>query len=157
MYPPKKEVTEEKALSQLAALCSRSEHCTSEMLEKMRRWNITDDAQARIMTYLTEHQYVDDERYTRAFIKDKVTYNKWGRRKVEQALWNKRIPESIYQPLLDEIEENEWQTTLLPLLKNKCRSIKADSDYERDMKLIRFALSRGYEMDIIRKCMEEII
>ena len=150
----KVEKTEEQALRFLADLCSRSEHCTGEMLEKMRRWNLSEDAQARVMAYLIEKRYVDDERFTRAFVKDKLRYNKWGRRKIEQALWQKHVDASIYQSILDEIAKNEWRTQLLPLLKNKRRSIKAQSDYELNAKLIRYALSRGFTMDVIRQCLD---
>lgn len=152
----KKEITEEKALSRLAALCSRGEHCTGELSEKMQRWNLSDEAQARIMAFLTEHHYVDDTRYARAFIHDKVEYNKWGRKKIEQALWAKNIDESVYAHILDEIEENVWEKTLFPLLLTKEKSIKAENDYERNVKLLRFALSRGFSMDTARRCIEEM-
>lgn len=148
------EKTEEQALSTLATLCSRGEHCTGEMLEKMRRWNLPEEAQARVMEYLTTNRYVDDERFTRAFVKDKLLYNKWGRRKIEQALWQKRVDAQIYQPILDEIELNEWKVQLLPLLKSKRKSIKGQSDYEVNAKLIRFAMSRGFTMDVIRQCLD---
>ena len=90
-----KQKTETEAYLTLAALCAQAEHCQWEMLEKMRRWELSDEAQARVMERLVNERYVDDERYTRAFVKDKVRYNKWGRRKVEQALWQKHIEESI--------------------------------------------------------------
>ena len=148
------EKTEEQALSTLTALCSRSEHCTGEMVEKMHRWGLSEEAQARVMAYLTENRYVDDERFTRAFVKDKLLYNRWGRRKIEQALWQKRVDAKIYQPILDEIGQNEWCSQLLPLLKNKRQSIRARSGYELNTKLIRFAMSRGFTMDVIRQCLD---
>ena len=79
--------TEQDAYLTLAALCAQAEHCQYEMLEKMRRWELPEDAQARVMAKLIKERYVDDERYAQAFVKDKIRYNKWGRRKVEQALW----------------------------------------------------------------------
>ena len=60
----------------------------------------------------------------------------------------------IYQPILDEIELNEWKAQLLPLLKSKRKSIKGQSDYEVNAKLIRFAMSRGFTMDVIRQCLD---
>ena len=87
-------------------------------------------------------------------MKDKLLYNKWGRRKIEQALWQKHVEAQIYQPILDEIEPNEWKAQLLPLLKSKRRSIKGSSDYEVNAKLIRFAMSRGFTIDIIRQCLD---
>ena len=101
----KKEKTEEEAFLQLAALCANAEHCQYEMLEKMKRWELSDEAQARVMARLIEERYVDDRRYARAFVKDKICYNKWGRRKVQQGLWMKRIDKEIQDEVLDDIDE----------------------------------------------------
>jgi regulatory protein len=124
------------------------------MLEKMRRWELDDEAQARVMQRLVSERYVDDERYARAFVKDKVRYNKWGRRKVEQALWQKHIDEDIRQRVLDEVDDEEYLAVLRPLLKQKRKTTKADSDYELNQKLVRFALGRGFTFDIIRQCLD---
>jgi regulatory protein len=146
--------TEQEAYLALAALCAQAEHCQWEMTEKMRRWELSDEAQARIMERLVKERYIDDERYARAFVKDKVRYNKWGRRKIEQALWQKHIDDDIRQRILDEIDDEEYLSILRPLLQQKRKSTKAQSDYELNQKLIRFALSRGYTYDIIRQCIE---
>ena len=146
--------TEQDAYLTLAALCAQAEHCQYEMLEKMRRWELPEDAQARVMQQLVSELYVDDERYTRAFIKDKIRYNKWGRRKVEQALWQKRIDKDIRQRVLDEVDDDEYLSVLRPLLKQKRKSIKASNDYELNQKLMRFALGRGFTFDIIRQCID---
>ncbi len=146
--------TEQEAYLTLAALCAQAEHCQWEMTEKMRRWELSDEAQARIMERLVKERYIDDERYAHAFVKDKVHYNKWGRRKVEQALWQKHIDNDIRQRTLDEIDDEDYLSVLRPLLQQKRKSTKAQSDYELNQKLIRFALSRGYTYDIIRQCLE---
>lgn len=149
-----KEVTEQGAFLQLAQLCARSEHCQHEMQEKMRRWEMSEEAQARVMQRLVSERYVDDERYARAFVRDKIRYNKWGRRKVEQALWVKHIDEDIRQRVLGEVDDDEYLSVLRPLLKQKRRSTKAQSDYELNQKLVKFALQRGFTFDIIRQCVD---
>ena len=149
-----KEVTEQGAYLQLAQLCACAEHCQHELLEKMRRWEMSDESQARVMERLVSERYVDDERYTRAFVRDKIRYNKWGRRKVEQALWLKHIDRDIQQQVLDEVDDDEYLSVLRPLLKQKRRSVKAASDYELNQKLVKFALSRGFTYDIIRQCID---
>ena len=123
-----KEVTEQGAYLQLAQLCARSEHCQYDMLEKMRRWEMSDEAQARVMQRLISERYVDDERYARAFVKDKIRYNKWGRRKVEQALWQKHIDKNIQQQVLNDVDDQEYLDVLRPLLKQKLKSTKAARD-----------------------------
>ena len=146
--------TENDAYLTLAALCAQAEHCQYEMLEKMRRWELPEDAQARVMAKLVKERYVDDERYAQAFVKDKIRYNKWGRRKVEQALWQKRIDEDIRKCVLDEVDDDEYLSTLRPLLKQKRKTIKAQNDYELNQKLMRFAVGRGFTFDIIRQCID---
>jgi len=149
----KKEMTEQEAYLQLAALCAQAEHCQQEMRDKMRRWELDETVQNRIITRLVKERYIDDERYARAFVKDKIRYNKWGRRKVQQALWLKHIDSDIQQRVLDDIDEKEFLDVLRPLLKQKRKSIKAASDYELNQKLVRFALGRGFGFNIIRQCL----
>ena len=146
--------TENDAYLTLAALCAQAEHCQYEMLEKMRRWELPEDAQARVMAKLVKERYVDDERYAQAFVKDKIRYNKWGRRKVEQALWQKRIDEDIRKRVLDEVDDDEYLSILRQLLKQKRKTIKAQNDYELNQKLMRFAVGRGFTFDIIRQCID---
>ena len=149
----KKDMTEQEAYLQLAALCAQAEHCQQEMRDKIRRWELDETVQNRIVARLVKERYVDDERYARAFVKDKIRYNKWGRRKVQQALWLKHIDSDIQQRVLDEIDEKEYLDVLRPLLKQKRKSLKAESDYELNQKLVRFALGRGFTFDIIRQCL----
>ena len=92
-------MTYEMALQRLTALCASAEHCEYEMTEKMRKWEVDESDRQRIVEYLRDAKFVDDERYARAFVKDKIKYNKWGRRKVEQALWAKHIADDIRQSL----------------------------------------------------------
>lgn len=149
-----KEKTEQEAYLQLAAVCAQAEHCEQEMRDKMKRWGVDIEAQNRVIERLTNERYIDNERYARAFVKDKVRYNKWGRRKVQQALWMKRIDEDIQQRVLDEIDDEEYLKVLVPLLKQKRKSIKAANDYELNRKLVRFALGRGFDYGIIRQCLD---
>ena len=148
-----KEKTEQDAYLQLAALCAQAEHCQQEMHDKMKRWDIDAATQDRIVARLVKERYVDDERYARAFVKDKIRYNKWGRRKVQQGLWLKHIDDDIQERVLDEVDDSEYLAVLRPLLKQKVRSIRAENDYERTQKLVRFALGRGFTFDIIRQCL----
>lgn len=146
--------TEQEALMSLTAMCASAEHCSCEMLEKMRRWEIEPDTAARILERLVSERYINDERYARIFVKDKLRYNKWGRMKIDQALFMKRIADDIRQRVLDEIDDDEYEEILRPLLRSKRKTTKAASDYEMNGKLIRFAMSRGFGMDVIRRCLE---
>lgn len=149
-------MTEEQILIKLSGICARGEHCREEMRQKMVRWGIDEATQKRVLTTLVDEKFIDEERYARFFINDKVKFNHWGRRKVEQALWAKRIPREVYEPLLDEVSAASYEEVLLPLLRTKQRSVKGSSDYEIRMKLIRFALQRGFSYEQAEHCLDLI-
>lgn len=147
-------MTYEMALQRLTALCASAEHCEYEMMEKMRKWEVDEADRARVMEYLRKARFVDDERYARAFVKDKIRYNQWGRRKVEQGLWAKHISEDIRQRVLNEVDDSLYTSVLAELLKSKRRSVKGANDYEVKMKLVKFALSRGFDYGIVKQCID---
>ena len=151
-----KPLSEEQALNRLAALCSQAEYCQGDMMKKMEQWGLADDACSRIIDYLVDNRYVDDSRYCRCFVEDKIKYNGWGRRKIEQALYAKRVDRSVYGPVLDDVADEQYVEVLRPLLAQKWRGITARNDYERSMKLIRFAMGRGYSYDIIKQSIDHL-
>lgn len=144
----------DQAFQRLSALCARGEHCQHDILEKMQQWAMTEAEQDQVMQRLISGKYVDDERYTRAFVHDKIHYNQWGRRKIEQALWTKHIDADIVKSVLDEIDDASYIEILKPLLKQKRKSVKAKNDYEQNQKLVRWAMGRGFTTDIIRQCID---
>ncbi len=144
-----KEITESEALAKAAAYCSVAEHCRFEVQAKLTQWGMDTEASARILNRLTDERYIDERRYCRFFVEDKVRHNKWGRVKIRQALWQKRMEESAIEEALGGIDEREYASILEKLIRSKRKSVKADSDYELNGKLIRFALGRGFEMKLI--------
>lgn len=149
-------MTKEQILIKLTAICARGEHCLHEMRTKMQRWEVDEDTQESVLKYLVDERYIDEERYARFFINDKVKYNRWGRKKVEQALYMKRIPKEVYAPLLDELPNEDFEDILLPLLKAKKKQVKGNSDYEINMKLIRYALQRGFSYEQAQHCLTQL-
>ena len=139
-----KNMTEEQALRRLAAMCSKAEHSSGEVDAKMRSWQMDDGARTRVAERLRSAGYVDDARFCRSFVHDKMEFDKWGRRKIETALYRKGVSRDIYAPVLDSISDSEYAEALRPMLEAKRRNTKARSDYELNAKLIKYALSRGY-------------
>lgn len=152
----KKTMTEEDALKRLSALCAKGEHCSGDVKEKMRKWEMDDDTIERVIARLTADRYIDDERYTRAFVADKLRYNRWGRKKIEQALWLKHVDRGVVQAVLLEIDDEEYLDVLRPLLQSKRKSTKAASKYEMNGKLFRFAAGRGFSSDLIQRALSDI-
>lgn len=149
-------MTKEEALRRLTTLCAASEQCEYDLCEKMRRWGVDYEDINEAIEYLRDENYIDDERYCRAFINDKYRFAKWGKVKIAQALIQKRFEQSSFRHLLNEIDQEEYLNILSDTLRNKIRSIRADSDYERNGKLMRFAMSRGFEFTDIKRCMPDI-
>ncbi|MDR1003703.1 MAG: RecX family transcriptional regulator [Prevotellaceae bacterium] len=147
---------EDEAFSKLAESCATTEYCRADIAEKIVRWGLPYETVNNILSRLEAAHYVDEERYCRAFIHDKIYFAKWGKRKIAQALRLKKISPFISNRLLNEVDEMDYLMTLGKLLVSKQKSVHAASNYERDGKLVRFALSRGYEIKDIRKCMPDI-
>lgn len=148
------EFNENEAFSRMAAYCSAAEHCRSEIAEKMQRWGIPYATIDRVLQRLEQEKFIDEERYCRAFINDKYRFAKWGKVKIGQALQLKKISSSVYWNFLNEIDEEEYHAILKKLLEAKRKSVRAENDHELEGKLVRFALSRGFGMEDIRRCMD---
>ena len=152
----KSPVSEPQALQKLAALCSRSEHSSGEIREKMRRWQLPSDAQERIVQRLVAERFIDDSRFARLFVRDRLRFASWGERKILMALRQKGIDEATAAEALDEVSDDEWLAVLRNVIAAKRRTTKAASDYELNAKLMRHSLSRGFTMRLIGQCVDTL-
>ena len=154
MLQKKKPITEQEALQKLSALCARAEHSSGEMLEKMRRWQLSEDSRERVLDRLIDEKFVDDERFARLFVREKIRFDRWGRRKIEQALYQKGVASDISRRVLDEVDDEAYVAELKKLIAAKRRSVQAESDYEMRAKLTKYALGRGFDYNVIRQCID---
>ena len=154
MIQKKKPITEQEALQKLSALCARAEHSSGEMLEKMRRWQLSEDAREWVLDRLIDEKFVDDERFARLFVREKIRFDRWGRRKIEQALYQKGVASDISRRVLDEVDDEAYVAELKKLIAAKRRSVQAESDYEMRAKLTKYALGRGFDYNVIRQCID---
>ena len=154
MLQKKKPITEQEALQKLSALCARAEHSSGEMLEKMRRWQLSEDARERVLDRLIDEKFVDDERFARLFVREKIRFDRWGRRKIEQALYQKGVASDISRRVLDEVDDEAYVAELNKLIAAKRRSVQAESDYEMRAKLTKYALGRVFGYNVIRQCID---
>ena len=139
------------ALQRAAALCAGSEHCCHDIREKLQRWEVSGEDAERIIEYLVNEKYIDESRFCRAYAKDKMRYSHWGRIKIDQGMRMLGLDATMRREALEELPEEEYASILQNLLKGKLRSIKARNAYERNAKLMRFALGRGFESQLIRE------
>lgn len=148
------QLTDEEALSRVASYCSTAEHCRAEISEKLQRWGIAYETIIRILNQLETERYIDEERFCHAFVNDKFRFCKWGKMKIAEGLYMKKIPKDVSWRCLNGIDEEEYLSILRDLLASKRKSINAKDDYELNGKLMRFAMSRGFELKDIKRCID---
>lgn len=150
-------LSEQNALYRVAAYCSKAERCEYDVRKKLINWELSEEEQNRILKRLKDEKYLDNTRFCRSFINDKVKYNKWGEKKIIFELRKKRISEQDYSPFLEELSKDDFEEQLIHILKVKNRTTKAKDNYDRKTKLIRFALGRGFSMDLVMKCVDNLL
>lgn len=150
-----KETTPAEALKRLAALCARGEHSTGDADEKMRRWGLSEADRLQVIQKLVDNRFIDDERFARYFVHDKIKLNHWGRRKIEVALRQKGIADETIGDVLDAIPDEEYLAILRPMINDKMEKTIGKTDYERAVKTIKWAVGRGFSLDLIRQCIDE--
>ncbi len=152
----KPQLNYKEALSKAAEICGRSEKCTYDIELKCREWQLSKEETNRITEYLIKEKYLDDQRYAISFVHDKFRFNKWGKIKLAYALRQKQVEEKYIREALTHIPEDAYRTVLNDLLSAKAKTLKETDAYTRQSKLMAFALSRGFEMEEIRKCEKQM-
>ena len=146
-------MTESEGKTLAERYCSGAEHCCLEVRAMLERHKAESGDIDRIIKQLITEGYIDESRYARAFVHDKVRFAKWGRIKISQALWQKRIPQGIADDALASIDDDEYMAALKDVAQSRYRQTKGATEYERKMKTMKTVCSRGYEPALVRKVM----
>ena len=144
-----------KILNNLRRQCSRREYCTEDVLSKVEKAleGNREEAQKILQTLIAE-KYVDDLRYAEAYARDKSSIAGWGEVKIRYMLSAKGIDRDVISKALEEIDEKKADERLHKLLENKYRTLKDDPQWR--MKLLRFALGRGYSYDEVNSVLKSL-
>jgi len=143
-------------LKKAASFASRRETSRWEIESKLKTWGASAPQIETIADYLEKENYINAQRLSNSFINDKLRFEKWGRLKIAKALQGKHISPEVFQPLLDQIDEDTYAQLLTELLDKKATQIKARNKFEKQGKLINFALQRGFEFEIIESIISKI-
>ncbi|MBR1917709.1 MAG: RecX family transcriptional regulator [Bacteroidaceae bacterium] len=149
--------TETELYSRFSRQCSISEYAPADIKQKVLKAGLSSAAAERIIEKLTDEDFINESRYTKAFVHDKFELNHWGRKKIEAALAQKGIRGTGVQEQLANIDEDRYKAVLTELITTKNKSIRTDSNQERFQKLLAFAASRGFELSIAYDVLETII
>lgn len=147
----RKPVSAERALVRAEELCVRAERSSGEIMKKLRQWGLSSADAEKITASLIQRRFVDDRRFCEAFVRDKVNFARWGRRKIALALYEKGVDRGISAEVLASIDMERYEENLRHIMDVKRRSIAEPDTFEGRTKLFRFAASRGFEPDLIKK------
>lgn len=133
-------------MDKMRRLCSRREYCVSDIRTKLMK-ELDGDVQKveSALNKLKEEKYVDDLRYATAYARDKAAISGWGATKIRYMLSAKGVAKDVISEALNEVDEAKASSRLEKLLENKYKSLKDDPQWK--IKLLRFALGRGYSYD----------
>lgn len=147
---------QKKVLNTLEAMCARREYCSADILRKASdRLEGDVSAASHILDSLKAQGFVDDLRYASAFAREKSAITGWGEIKIRFALRAKRIDESIIEQALQGVDCSKSAEKLERLLTAKWRSLRGADDAK--LKLLKFALSRGYGYDEVKPVADRVI
>ena len=144
-----------RILNNLRRQCSRREYCTKDVLTKAEKAleGNREEAQ-KILQTLIEEKYVDDLRYAEAYARDKSAIAGWGEVKIRYMLSSKGIDRDTISKALEEIDEKKADDRIKKLIENKNRTLKDDPQWK--MKLLRFALGRGYSYEEVNSVLKSL-
>lgn len=151
-----KQTTEAEMLHRAAAYCSAAERCIQDVRKKVLAAGLTTEEEERIIARLVEEKFIDEARFARYFVNDKLRFNKWGRIKIGYELQRKNIPADIRTEALSGIDETEYADILRSLLKAKKKTVRGKDRREIYAKLLRFAAGRGFESREAIRCLNEL-
>ena len=144
-----------KVLSRLETQCARREYCVADITAKAVKAMEGDTEAAReIVESLVSDSFVSDLRYASAFAREKASLTGWGPIKIRFALSAKKIDKANIDAALEEIEPEKASDKLRRVMEQKWKSLQDDP--QGKLKLLKFALSRGYDYDDVRALAEEI-
>ena len=140
----------------LRRLCSRREYCRYDIIKKaMTALEGDREAAEAVLEVLVSEKYVDDLRYASAYAREKAMISGWGETKIRYMLSAKRIERALIDEALTEIDEVKADSRLRKVLENKAKTLKADPQIR--LKLLRFALGRGYQYDDVVRVLQDIL
>ena len=140
----------EEVWNKMARYCAPAERCKADVLGKLMGQGLSPAETGEILRRLEAERFLDEARYWGGYVNDKVRFAKWGRLKIRQRLRWKKIPDALIEQALNNLDPELYRSVLRELLSGKQKGVKAANEFDRCVKLTRFALSRGFEYDEIK-------
>lgn len=132
----------------LEAWCAYQERCISEVQTKIQSFNLSTIEGQRLIHFLIEHNYLNENRYVQSYISGKVKIKKWGRNKIFYELQRKGISKEILQKSWKELDQDFYLSNLKFLINKKFNEL-GKTDFKTKQKVIKYLLAKGYESNLI--------
>jgi regulatory protein len=148
--PKKKRITDEKtALAKAEHFCAYQERSQQEVRNKLYELGMYPTGVENVISELITGNFLNEERFARAFVQGKFNLKGWGRVKIKQGLKLKQVPDKMINKALQGIDGDEYSKTLHKILVKKQAQLTEKDPYKRRYKLQQYAMSRGFESDLI--------
>jgi len=140
-----------------AAFCAYQERSHQEVRERLRKWNIWGADADEMIAELIAGNYLSEERFAKAYSGGKSRMKHWGRLKIKQELQRRGVSRYSIKQGMKEIGEEEYRDGLKKLLEKKAAQLTKSSgdSVQLRTRLVRFALGKGYEMDLVKEVVDE--
>jgi len=149
MQPEKKLFTFEEIKQKLVNYCVYQDRCHAEVEQKMREFVLIPEAKDEIILYLMKENYLNEERFTRSYIRGKFYIKSWGKTKIKMHLKQKGITEKLISKCFDEIDDGDYLNIIEKIYENYSSKQKGLQEYQKKSKTIKYLLSRGFEYENI--------
>ena len=144
-----KSYTVDEATRALEHFCAYQERCHKEVEKKLYDLNMIPEAKEKIILHLLQHNFLNEERFSKAFARGKFSIKKWGKVRIVNELKFKNISTYNIKSALNEIDDKEYLDTLYSIAEKKLPSIKETNSYKKKQKLSTFLISKGYESNLV--------
>jgi regulatory protein len=147
----------DEAQKALANYCAYQERCHKEVEEKLKKMQMIPQAQEIIILFLLEHDFLNEERFAKAFARGKFRIKKWGKQRIVRELKFKGISKYNMDTALKEIDEDDYINTFNDLALKRFKAIKETNKYKKKKKLADYLLYRGWESHLVYEKVHELI
>jgi len=153
MFDPEKQketrLTKLQAIKRAENFCAYQERSQQEVRDKLYKWGQYPADVENIIVDLIAENFLNEERFTHSYTSGKFKIKQWGKIKIANGLKFKRIPPRLINEALNSIDPDEYFHTLTQIIEKKSRVLSEKDPYKRKMKLVQYAISRGFEKDLI--------
>jgi regulatory protein len=144
-----KSLTPKEARERIEAYCAYRERSQQEVKQKLYEFGLYTDLVNEIISELIQNNFLNEERFARAFVRGKFSIKKWGRIKIRQALYPHYLSDYVLNKAFTEIDEDQYQAVLEEVIAKKSRLVKEKNEFRRNGKIAQYAIGRGFEPDMV--------